>query len=103
MEQEVVKISKMFFPKDRAKKVLLYVNLDFFGCLEVRNWRLFRGQDGKSFEVGYPNAPLVTGAKKFYRQVVPTTPEIQKIIHEVMVSGYEAALRAKEEAQHVTI
>jgi hypothetical protein len=99
--EEVVKISKMFFPKDKTKKVLIYANLDFFGCLEVRNWRLFRGQDGKSFEIGYPNAPLVTGAKKFYRQVVPTTPEIQKMIQEVMVSGYNAALKAKEDAHVV--
>lgn len=98
---ETVRVAKVFFPKDKKKKVLLYANLEFFGCLEIRNWRLFLGSDGKSFEVGYPNAPMVNGATKFYRQVIPSTPQIQKEIHDTIVGAYQAALKAKEEGYAV--
>lgn len=88
-----VRVINTFVPKDEKKKVVMYASLLFFDCLEVHNWRLFNGTTG--LQVGYPNSPMAVGASKFYRQVVPKTPELQAQIREVMFSAYDSLKREK--------
>lgn len=89
-----VKVIATHFPKDPKKKVVMYASLELFGCLEVHNWRLFAGTTG--FQVGYPNSPMAEGSKKFYRQVVPKTPELQQEIRSAVVAAYETVTKARE-------
>ena len=90
-----VKLVRSFFPRGN-KKVLMYAHLEFFGSLEVRNWRLC--PTGDDYYVGYPNAPLGKDGKR-YRQVIPRTESLQNEILELMIRTYDAMTKTKNSAK----
>lgn len=87
-----VKLVKSFFPRG-TKKVLMYAHLEFFGELEVRNWRLCMSSSGQHY-TGYPNAPLGKDGKR-YRQVIPRTEELQDEILELLIRTHDAMIKTK--------
>lgn len=98
MDKARVQMVRVFTPKkDTRKRVLMYANLEFFGLIEVKNWRLFKGDDG-GYIVGYPNAPVnLAKGETPYRQVVPKDVDLQDEIKHVMITAYEGLVQRKAE------
>ena len=57
-----MEVTKVEIRSYKKGSMLAFVNLEFDGCMIIKGWKLFKGREGKDYDLLYPSQADKNGA-----------------------------------------